>query len=90
MGARGRQAVFRDVGFGREHPNTWAREEGKGRVFYTATGHREDVWTNPTFQSILIGAIHWVTRDIDAAVPPNLMQVAPGAMTNPVFVEPTK
>ncbi len=72
------------------YPNAWAREEGKGRVFYTAMGHREDVWTNPTFQSILIGAIHWATRDVDAAVPPNLMEAAPGAMTNPAFVEPKK
>jgi type 1 glutamine amidotransferase len=72
------------------YPNAWAREEGKGRVFYTAMGHREDVWTNPTFQSILTGAIHWVTRDVDAAVPPNLKEAAPGALTNPAFVEPKK
>jgi type 1 glutamine amidotransferase len=72
------------------YPNTWAREEGKGRVFYTAMGHRDDVWTNPTFQSILTGAIHWVTRDVDAAVPPNLKEAAPGAMTNPAYVEQKK
>jgi len=72
------------------YPSTWAREEGKGRVFYTAMGHREDVWTNPTFQSILTGAIHWVTRDVDAAVPPNLKEAAPEAMTNPGFVESKK
>src|SRR6478609_9487036 len=72
------------------YPTTWAREEGKGRVFYTAMGHREDVWTNPTFQNILIGAIRWTTRDVDAAVPPNLKEAAPGAMTNPVYIEPKK
>lgn len=72
------------------YPTTWAREEGKGRVFYTAMGHREDVWTNPIFQNILIGAIRWTTRDVNAAVPPNLKEVAPGAMTNPVYVEPKK
>lgn len=70
------------------YPSTWARAEGKGRVFYTAMGHRNDVWTNPTFQSILIGAIHWVTRDVDAEIPPNLTKSAPGAMTNPPFVAP--
>ncbi len=72
------------------YPNTWAREEGKGRVFYTAMGHREDVWTNPTFQNILTGAIRWTTRDVDAAVPPNLKEAAPEAMTNPKFPEPKK
>jgi len=72
------------------YPTTWAREEGKGRIFYTAMGHREDVWTNPTFQNILTGAIRWTTRDVDAAIPPNLNTVAPGAMTNPKFVEQPK
>ena len=28
-------------------PATWARMHGKGRVYYTSLGHREDVWTNP-------------------------------------------
>jgi len=72
------------------YPTTWAREEGKGRIFYTAMGHRDDVWSNATFQSILTGAIHWVTRDVDAAVPPNLAKAAPGAMTNPVYPQPAK
>ncbi len=72
------------------YPTTWAREDGKGRIFYTAMGHREDIWTNPTFQDILVGAIRWTTRDVDAAVPPNLKDVAPGAMTNPKFQEPKK
>ncbi len=72
------------------YPTSWAREEGKGRIFYTAMGHREDIWTNPTFQNILIGAIRWTTREVDAAVPPNLKEAAPGAMTNPKFIEPAK
>lgn len=72
------------------YPTTWARQEGKGRVYYTAMGHRDDVWTNPTFQNILVGAIRWTTREVDAAVPPNLETAAPGAMTNPPFVEPKK
>ena len=72
------------------YPTTWAREEGKGRIFYTAMGHREDIWTNPTFQNILVGAIRWTTRDVDAVVPPNLAEAAPGAMTNPKFFEAPK
>jgi len=72
------------------YPTGWAREEGKGRVYYTAMGHREDIWTHPTFQDILIGAIRWTTREVDAPVPPNLKTAAPGAMSNPSFVEPKK
>src|SRR5581483_9607035 len=35
------------------YPATWARLHGKGRVFYTSMGHREDVWQNPLFQDLL-------------------------------------
>ena len=70
------------------YPNTWARNEGNGRVFYTAMGHREDVWTNPTFQQILVGGIKWALGEIKADVTPNIKTVAPGAYTNPKYVEP--
>lgn len=67
-------------------PNTWARMEGKGRVWYTAMGHREDVWTNPIFQQILTGGIKWALGDVQADVPPNIKEAAPGAYTNPPYV----
>lgn len=70
------------------YPNTWARKEGNGRVWYTALGHREDVWTNPIFQSLLTGGIQWALGEAKAEVPPNLKQAAPGAMTNPVYPAP--
>lgn len=69
------------------YPTTWARQEGKGRVFYTAMGHRDDIWSNPAYQSILTGAIRWATGDVEAAVAPNLSTAAPGAMTNPKFAK---
>ncbi len=70
------------------YPATWARQHGKGRVFYTSMGHREDVWTNPIFQDILTGGISWAVGNVEAAVAPNLDQAAPGAMTNPPFPPP--
>ncbi len=70
------------------YPNTWARKEGNGRVWYTALGHREDVWTNPTFQQILVGGIKWALGDAPADVTPNLQTAAPGAYTNPRYVAP--
>jgi uncharacterized protein len=70
------------------YPTTWARKEGKGRVWYTAMGHREDIWTNPTFQQILVGGIKWTLGEVSADVPPNIQTVAPGAYTNPRYPEP--
>ncbi len=40
-------------------PIAWTRTEGKGKVFYTSLGHREDVWTNPAYQKHLLGGIAW-------------------------------
>ena len=37
----------------------WWRNYGKGRVFYTALGHREEVWRDARFQQLLIGALRW-------------------------------
>ena len=31
------------------YPMTWARMEGKGRVFYTAIGDRPENWSNAIF-----------------------------------------
>jgi hypothetical protein len=61
------------------YPATWARKHGKGRVFYTSMGHREDVWTNPIFQSVLMGGLRWATGVVDADVTPNVDRVTPHA-----------
>jgi len=59
-------------------PETWARLHGKGRVFYTSMGHREDVWANPLYQGLLVGALNWVTGKVDVDVKPNVAEVTPG------------
>lgn len=41
------------------YPVSWTNTEGKGRVFYTSLGHREDVWTNPEYQQHLMGGLKW-------------------------------
>jgi uncharacterized protein len=68
-------------------PTTWARQEGKGRVWFTAMGHREDVWTHPIFQQILVGGIKWALGEVKVEVPPNIRETAPGAYTNPPYPE---
>lgn len=35
----------------------WRRDYGRGRVFYTALGHREEVWQDARFQQHLLGAL---------------------------------
>jgi type 1 glutamine amidotransferase len=41
------------------YPLAWSREHGKGRVFYTALGHREDVLEADWFKKHLLGGILW-------------------------------
>ena len=62
-------------------PGTWARMHGKGRVFSTSMGHREDVWTNPTFQQVLFGGLKWSMGDVEAEIKPNLLEACPGCNT---------
>jgi type 1 glutamine amidotransferase len=61
------------------YPETWARMHGKGRVFYTSMGHREDVWSKPEFQGLVVGALKWITGQIEVDVTPNIKEVTPEA-----------
>ena len=45
-----------------DYPFAWSHTYGSGRVFYTALGHRDEVWNDRRFQQHLIGAIRWATR----------------------------
>lgn len=54
-----------------DYPISWCKEYGKGRVFYTSLGHREDVWDpkapdrkNPpevaeAYQKLILNGIKW-------------------------------
>ncbi|HEY1791788.1 MAG TPA: ThuA domain-containing protein [Opitutaceae bacterium] len=66
------------------YPSTWARMYGKGRVFYTTMGHRDDVWKSALFQSVLTGGIDWALGRVEADVSPNLEKACPGASTLPI------
>jgi len=44
-------------------PWTWVREQGKGRVFYTASGHDERTWSTEGFQQLLKKGILWSIGD---------------------------
>jgi type 1 glutamine amidotransferase len=64
-------------------PATWARMHQQGRVFYTSFGHREDIWTNPKVQQLILGGLAWAMRNVQADVTPNIDQVTPQARVIP-------
>lgn len=79
----------------RQHPNkpeekgyfpvSWVRSPGKGRVFYTSLGHREDLWSadpdmkgrlNPVetakqYQAHILGGIKWALGLVEGSAEPN-------------------
>lgn len=60
------------------YPVTWARMQGKGRVFYAAMGDRPENWQNEFFVNLVGGGIRWAIGDAKAQVDQNLKQAAPG------------
>jgi uncharacterized protein len=60
-------------------PATWARKHGKGRVFFTSLGHREDVWTNPTCWKVVLGGFGWAMGNVEFDPTPNVKKVTPNA-----------
>jgi type 1 glutamine amidotransferase len=49
--------------FGGAEPWTWVREQGKGRVFYTAWGHDQRTWTNAGFQALMENGVRWAAAN---------------------------
>ncbi|GEO20326.1 PVC-type heme-binding CxxCH protein [Cyclobacterium qasimii] len=47
----------------KKEPYTWVREQGKGRVFYTAYGHDERTWNQPEFQKLVANGVLWAIGD---------------------------
>ena len=64
-------------------PQTWARVQDKGRVFYTSFGHVHEVWADPFVQGLVLGGFAWAMRNVDADVAPNIEKVTPGAWEVP-------
>jgi type 1 glutamine amidotransferase len=45
-----------------ELPLAWQKSHGSGRVFYTALGHRSEIWNDARFRTHLREAIRWGLR----------------------------
>lgn len=57
----------------RDFAVSWVKNYGQGRVFYTTLGHVPANWDRPDFQAMMIGAIRWATRQVDAETTPRPM-----------------
>lgn len=42
-----------------DYPIAWSKEIGRGKLFYTSLGHREDVWLSADYQQHILGGIKW-------------------------------
>ena len=40
-------------------PGGWTRLEGKGRVCALTPSHNLEGWQHPSFQTLLLNALHW-------------------------------
>jgi putative membrane-bound dehydrogenase-like protein len=65
---RGRTILEERVEGESREPWTWVRQEGKGRVFYTAWGHDQRTWSHPGFHNLVERGIRFAAgRDPAAA-----------------------
>jgi uncharacterized protein len=72
------------------YPVVWARQDGSGRVFYTAMGDRPENWSNKFMLDVLAGGIRWATRAADASIPTNIKTATPGYAEIPPKYPPRK
>jgi uncharacterized protein len=52
----------KDLRMGADHPVVWAHCLGKGRVLYTAFGHRAEAFAEPETKALLTNAVTWAAR----------------------------
>ena len=51
-----------DVRMGKDHPMVWWHCVGKGRVLYSALGHKPEYYSEPNHIALLTGAVTWALR----------------------------
>ncbi|HTU23706.1 MAG TPA: PVC-type heme-binding CxxCH protein [Gemmataceae bacterium] len=65
---------------GKREPWTWVRTQGKGRVFYTASGHDERVFRNPDYHRLVIQGIRWAVGRPDHEYNTKPFEYLPGEL----------
>ena len=77
------------TGTDRDFPVAWAKQYGKGRVFYSSFAHSLEGWDNPNTQRMYLEAVHWslgmttgdiASRPLPASQqgPPPILPATPG------------
>ncbi len=67
---------------GKREPWTWVRTQGKGRVFYTASGHDERVFRNADYHRLVIQGIRWAVGRPDHQITTKPFEYLPGELPN--------
>ncbi|MER7002470.1 ThuA domain-containing protein [Dactylosporangium sp. NPDC000555] len=49
-----------------DHPITWCKTIDSGRSFYTGLGHTEESYVDPNFTKLLLGAIRYTAKRVEA------------------------
>lgn len=52
-------------------PILWVKEYGEGRAMHMSLGHREDIWTNPTYMKSILGGVNWILHREEGDATPN-------------------
>ncbi len=55
-------------------PIAWAREIGRGRLFFTNLGHTPSTWNDPRFRDQIVQAVLWTGRRTDADATPDTLR----------------
>jgi type 1 glutamine amidotransferase len=54
-----------------EYLISWCKSYGKGRVFYTSFGHRQEMWRDPLYQAHITGGIEFALGLAKGSTQPN-------------------
>jgi type 1 glutamine amidotransferase len=73
----------RAVAGGKAEPWTWVRNQGKGRVYYTASGHDARVWNMAAYQKQLIVGLYWTMGKDPVSLRSGPSRAAVGSATPP-------
>ncbi len=55
-------------------PIAWAREIGRGRLFFTNLGHTPSTWDDPRFRHQIVEAVLWTGRRADGRATPDTLR----------------
>ena len=64
---------------GQGSPWQTAKTSASSSRAFTSMAHRANVWVEPPFQPIVLGALAWVLGRVDVDVTPNIDRVTPAA-----------